>query len=113
MPSIADRIGERFLRALIIDRVCALVQPAVAEVRSGSQKQTFRILEYETEFLTREPSGVGFDVPAWLVALEEEVERARLPDWERDDYDELIAAVPFARLSHEEIEDQLDEWAAQ
>jgi len=108
MPSIADRIGERFVRALVIDRLCALVGAAVDEARTSGSKPNFRILEYETETLTREPSGVGFDVPAWLVALEEEVERVRLPEWERDDYDELNGAVPALHLTHDEISKQLD-----
>jgi len=111
MPSIADRIGERFVRALTIDRVCALVKPAMAEARCGGESDSFNSLKRETEFLTLVPSGVGFDVPAWLVALEDEVERVRLPEWERDDYDELRVWVPPIRLSHDEIQAQLDEWS--
>jgi len=52
-------------------------------------------------------------VPAWLVALEDEVERVRLPPWERDDYDELRDSIPPIRLSHDEIQAQLDEWSEQ
>lgn len=113
MPSIADRIGERFVRALTIDRVCALVAPAMEEARCGQGGESFAALRRETEFLTMVPSGVGFDVPAWLVALEDEVERVRLPHWERDDYDELRVSVPPIRLSHDEIQAQLDEWSEQ
>ena len=61
--------------------------------------------------MTREPSGVGFDIPAWLVALEDEVQRACLPVHERDDYDVLYSAVPAVQLSHEDIEAQLNEWS--
>jgi hypothetical protein len=111
MPSIADRIGERFVRALVIDRLCALVRPAVAEARSARPKRSFRVLELQTEFLTREPSGVGFDVPAWLVALEDEVERVRLPDWLRDDYDELITVIPIVPQTREEVGSQLERWS--
>ncbi len=109
MPSIADRIGERFVRALTIDRLCALVEPAMHEARGADGGESFSALRHETEFLTLVPSGVGFDVPAWLVALEDEVERVRLPHWERDDYDELRVSVPPIRLSYEEIQAQLDE----
>lgn len=110
MPSVADRIGERFVRALVIDRLCALVRPAVTEARTSKSKRSFRILELQTEFLTRVPSGVGFDVPAWLAALEDEVERVRLPVWERDDYDELLTVVPIVPQSHAAISNQLKRW---
>lgn len=109
MPSIADRINERFMRPLVIDRLCSLVQPAVAEANRGGPRPTFRMLQYETEFLTREPSGVGFDLPPWLAALEEEVQRVAQPPHERDDYDELELAVPLERLTYEEAMERLDE----
>lgn len=109
MPSIADRINERFMRLLVIDRLCSLVQPAVAEAKREGSRPTFRMLQYETEFLTREPSGVGFDLPPWLAALDEEVQRVSQPPHERDDYDELELAVPLQRLTYEEAIERLDE----
>ena len=110
MPSIADRIGERFVRPLVIDRLCALVRPALAEASRPGPHPAFRLLRYETEFLTREPSGVGFEAPAWLVALDEEVQRTRDPELRRDDFDELRAAVPPTALTRQEIERQIEAW---
>ncbi len=111
MPSIADRINERFMRPLVIDRLCSLVQPAVTEAQREGPRPTFRMLQYETEFLTREPSGVGFELPPWLAALDEEVQRVAQPPHERDDYDELELAVPLERLTYEEAIERLDELA--
>ena len=111
MPSIADRINERFMRPLVIDRLCSLVQPAIAEAKREGSRPTFRMLQYETEFLTREPSGVGFDLPPWLAALDEEVQRVSQPPHERDDYDELELAVPLQRLTYDEAIERLDELA--
>ncbi len=110
MPSIADRINERFMRPLVIDRLCSLVQPAIAEAKRDGPRPTFRMLQYETDFLTREPSGVGFDLPPWLAALEEEVQRVSQPPHERDDFDVLELAVPLLKLSHDEALARLDEW---
>lgn len=112
MPSIADRIAERFVRPLVIDRLCALVEPAIAEADQNGAKPSFRMLQYETEFLTKDPTGVGFDLPPWLVALEDEVQRASLPEYERDDFDELELAVPMKLLTQDEVLEQLDEWTA-
>ena len=74
MPTVADRLAERFVRPLTIDRIRALVAPAIEEAREGGEAPKFEMLQHDTEYLTREPTGVGLDVPAWLVALEEEVD---------------------------------------
>jgi hypothetical protein len=75
LPTVADRIGERFIRPLVADRMLALVQPAMEELRSGAATHTFPQLEAQADELTEEPTGVGLDVPDWLAALEEEVDR--------------------------------------
>jgi len=85
----------------------------MTEARHGNSGESFVALGHETEFLTLVPSGVGFDVPAWLVALEDEVERVRLPHWERDDYDELRVSVPQIKLTNDEIQEKLDEYSEQ
>ena len=37
LPSIADRLGERFVRPLVVDRLCALIEPAVEEAHDKSR----------------------------------------------------------------------------
>jgi hypothetical protein len=108
MPSIADRISERFLRPLSIDRLCALVKPAAEEAGKSGARPNCRMLKVEIESLTREPSGVGFDVPAWLGALEEEVQRATDPRCPPQGSDELEAAIPYLPLSREEAQQQIE-----
>lgn len=112
MPSIADRISERFLRPLSIDRLCALVRPAAVEARQQGARPSCRMLKVEIESLTREPSGVGFDIPAWLVALEEEVQRVTDPQHHRNGFDELEAAIPYIALHRDDIQRQIDDWTA-
>jgi hypothetical protein len=128
MPTVADRLGERFVRPLAIDRIRALVAPAIAEARAAGLRcgesrpadsavqaapscPKFEMLQHDTEYLTREPTGVGLDVPPWLVALEEEVEDALgegyLPGAEQD----LAAVLPPRLLTFDEARDQLDRWA--
>ena len=77
LPTVDDRLAERFVRPLAIDRVRALVTPAVEDVRLGRPGDAFIRLEHETDELTQEPTGVGLDVPGWLQALESEVRDAR------------------------------------
>lgn len=75
MPTVADRILERFIQPMTIDRMRALVAPAMRDAEAGQPSPSFELLEQEAELLTRHPSGVGLDVPLWLDSLEEEVEK--------------------------------------
>ena len=75
MPTIADRIEERFVQPMTIDRMRALIAPAMADAEAGRDSEAFGQLAAEAEQLTLHPVGVGLDLPAWLEALEEEVEK--------------------------------------
>ncbi len=110
MPTVADRIGERFIRPMQIDRIRALIQPAVAGAHQKPAPDAFGLLEIETDALTREPTGVGLDVPAWLIALEDEVETVRRPDYVSSDPIQL-AAIPQREISLEEARRQIDQWS--
>ena len=72
---------------------------------------SFTFLEQEVAQFTEEPGGVGFEVPSWLEALEEEV--SRLGNRDLDEDGEPVddgPAIPQVRLSREEIKTQIDEW---
>ena len=112
MPTVADRLAERFIRPMAIDRIRALVAPAMQEAGRRGPKKVFELLEHETESLTRQPTGVGLDVPVWLVALEEEVEMVRDPLHEHEERSQLKALIPPVRLSLANAKQQLNAWAA-
>jgi hypothetical protein len=76
LPSIAERLSERYTRPLAIDRVKALVGPAVAAANSG-ETAPIEALQREIASLAQEPAGAGLDLPDWLAALEEEVSAVR------------------------------------
>src|SRR5262249_6868769 len=112
MPTVADRLNERFVRPMAIDRIRALVEPAMQEARRGGPAPVFEVLEEEIDQLSREPTGVGFDVPAWIVALEDEVDRARRPRHRRTWEEELKSAIPQKLLTLEETQSQIDAWTS-
>jgi hypothetical protein len=109
---VADRLAERFVRPLTIDRIRALVPAAIEEATRGGECPKFELLQIDIEYLTREPTGVGLDVPAWLVALEEEVEIALRPDYQQREDQDLAAIIPPVLLSYDQSRAQLDEWAS-
>lgn len=111
MPTVADRINERFVRPLIIDRIRALVEPAMAEAKDECSEQThFEILKSETDQLTSDPTGVGLDVPEWLEALEDEVDRLIVKEMRDGDPPHIDELMPQASIKYEEIEKQVEDW---
>jgi hypothetical protein len=121
LPSVAERLEERFVRPLAVDRLRALVRPAIEEARAAganvtSGEQTpggdwpcgafYRLEEGLAEF-TRHVSGAGFDVPAWLDALQQEADRAGSSAGEDEDLPGPLLALPQVRLSKKEIRRQL------
>jgi hypothetical protein len=106
LRTVRDRIEERFLRPLALDRLCALVGPAASEARtsSGEEGEAYKRLADQLRPLAENPIGVGLDVPQWLRKLRDEVDRVR-----------DAATVPPkpaepVRLTFAELQRQLDQW---
>lgn len=111
MPTVADRLAERFIRPLSIDRIRALVRPSIDEIRDTGTSPKFQLLVEETDQLTHEPTGVGLDVPAWIVGLEEEVEHALRPEHEQRRDEQLASVIPAVLLTQKQARKQIDTWA--
>ncbi len=115
LPTVTDRLAERFVRPLTIDRVRALIKPAMDSVRGGRadeqlDKDAFQLLEQEIGELTHEPTGVGLDVPVWLASLEQEVEsQLRLAE-QPERADTLRLPLAQTPLSFEQVQSQLSGW---
>ena len=115
LPTVTDRLAERFTRPLAIDRVRALIKPAMDNVRQrppgiDSTPGAFELLEQETEELTQEPTGVGLDVPVWLLSLEQEVEQQRRAALYLDRADEFRLPLEQSKLTLQDVQHQLTNW---
>jgi len=108
LATIADRIGERFIRPLLIDRVKALVEPALTAT-SDDRAAAFTSLEFEISSLSSEPSGAGLDLPDWLAALEDEVTTARSRFNHQPSSDRLARHIGQVQLTWPELLEQLEE----
>ena len=106
LPTVADRLAERFIRPLTTDRVLALVRPAMEEVRKGELSGSFEQLEEECVEMTREPTGVGLDLPDWLAAVEEEIEDVR--HLERSGISNDDGPIGQRQLGHDDVQRQLE-----
>ena len=100
---------------MTIDRMRALVGPAMrdAEVDADTESRAFFLLEQESELLTRHPTGVGLDVPAWLDALEEEVEQLAKRRASSEIDPQALMTIAIVPLKVDELSDQLEKARSQ
>ena len=108
MASVAERIGERFLVPMTIDRMRALVKPAVEQVGQPGPHHAFEILEEESDLLMRNPVGSGVEAPSWLVALEQEIATLQDRRYDRPGRDHDESMIEPVRLSIDQIEEQFE-----
>ncbi len=113
MPTIADRLNERFLKPMSIGRMRALVRPAMKQLQEMDRRVSpaFELLLQESHLNMKEPTGIGFEVPEWLQALHEEVDQVMSNKWSQIKDSAFERAVPFVCLRAAEIESQLDAFA--
>ena len=109
MASVSDRINERFMRQMTIDRMRALVEPAITG-RDEQVSHAFEILEEECALLMREPPGSGLDEPSWLVAIEQEVARVHSFGQEDDLLQGEDFAPSMAEIDVDDVQSQIDRW---
>ncbi len=110
LRSVADRLQERFVKPLALDRLCALIGPVLAEVEQAGDGAALARLERELEPHAQEPTGAGLDVPHWLRRLEAEVQRVRTARSAVAQLAEEFFRVPRLRLTQADLLEQLRRW---
>jgi hypothetical protein len=108
LRTVRDRLEERFLLPLEIDRAAAQVAPAADAARAGGDElhPAFQRLLAAVGPLGATVSGVGLEVPAWVRRLEESLRRAR----EEDEDDPAAEFGEISGLDFAELKRQLMEW---
>jgi hypothetical protein len=76
LPGVSDRLSERFVKPLALDRILALVKPAMRDSRRGAVSDDFQRLKAETEEYLSTTLGSALEMQPWLQTLEEEVQQA-------------------------------------
>ena len=76
LPALADRLGERFLRPLAVNRMQAMIDAARADAREPHHRsEIFELLRAEVDRYLQDTHGSGIDVPSWLQRLEQALDR--------------------------------------
>jgi hypothetical protein len=110
LATIADRLEERFVKPMAIDRLCALIAPSMRQARDRFDRDEPCPLEEELRPLADTPSGVGLDVPPWLTRLEQELQRVRGAESALGSMVEAQAPVPMLNLPFAQLAEQLRDW---
>lgn len=74
MATVSQRISERFVHPMQVDRLTSLVARAMEDPQSEPSQVAFEMIENYAESLTQLPIGVGFELPDWIAALQNEVD---------------------------------------
>ncbi len=110
LATIADHLGERFVAPMAIDRLCALVGPALREAPERFDRDEPLALEEELRPFADTPAGVGLDVPPWLARLEGELQRARNAESALGGLVESTLQVPALPVPFTQLAGQLANW---
>jgi hypothetical protein len=110
LSTIRDRLAERFVKPLALDRLSALIEPAMRQARQEGDRPDFARLQRELQVYTATPTGVGLDVPYWLRRLEMEVRRVQAARTTIAVLAENFFRVPRRPLAWSELQRQLGDW---
>ncbi|MDO4628878.1 MAG: hypothetical protein Q4C70_06810 [Planctomycetia bacterium] len=109
IKTVGDRLEERMVKPMAINKLCALLVPAIQEAKSGGETPSFtRFLELVRDF-TAVPSGTGYEPPSWLEEIENEINRYRNRSEEDDEMLDLKDFIPQNLLKQKEIKDVIAE----
>ncbi|MSQ93691.1 MAG: hypothetical protein EXR98_03950 [Gemmataceae bacterium] len=110
LATIRDRIEERFVRPMVLDRLCALIEPAIKNAQASLDQDGIAPLELELEPFATTPSGVGLDVPAWIGRLQSELERVRTSQSDLSHLAETMFQVPKIGVAFAILVEQMGDW---
>jgi len=111
MPVIADHLNQRFVKPLAVNRMVALIQPAVADAREGKfDSPSFNELSQEIDAYLKDSWGSGIDVPGWIRTLDKEVHEATDPEEGGRPGAEADIQLPEILLTLADFRDQLKRW---
>jgi len=93
ITTIRDRLEERFVGPMVVDRLCALIEPAVEQAKS-LDRDKIPLLEQELAPLALTTQRRRHGCAHWLIRLENELHRVRTVQSELGNLAEDVFHVP-------------------
>lgn len=110
LPAVSDRLNERFVKQLSVNRIISLVETSLnIDGQNEFANDRFQELCREIDDYMQEIAGSAVDIPQWLQEVEREVNRLEAPS----DFippPELDVRQPPVRVAEEDVRDQLEKW---
>lgn len=110
LATITDRLEERFVKPMALDGLCALIEPAMEQAPVLLDQDPAVPLEEALAPLSAVPTGVGLDVPHWILRLEGEVHRVRTSKTALVSLAETLFQVPKVQVPFADFAEQLRDW---
>ncbi|HEV3443045.1 MAG TPA: hypothetical protein VG099_00315, partial [Gemmataceae bacterium] len=110
LRTVGDRLRERFVQPLALDRVSALIEPAYDAARTGQPGEAVVELEAGLQGYLDAPIGSGLDVPAWVQRLEGELRRVQVRRTAIANLSENLLQIPRVPLSPAQLRAQMQDW---
>jgi hypothetical protein len=110
LASISDRLQEKFEMPMEIDRLCALVEPAIKEAGNPERSRRFADFQRQLDSLATQPAGAGVDLPPWLRRLDLEVRRVRSLQSTDTLLTDGFVQVAQVQLSLEDMQRLIQDW---
>ena len=104
VKTVGDRMDERLVMPMAINKLCALLEPSIQEARTGGETPSFtRFLELVKEF-TADALGTGYEPPDWLEEIENEINHYRNRSEEDDEMLDLKDFIPSKLMTKTDIQ---------
>lgn len=111
LPGVSDRLSEKFVKPLALDRILARVKPALRDSRQGKESADFRQLQAETEDYLSTTLGSALELQPWLQTLDEEVQEAEADGTLPADGAPVAPMLPKPMvIDLDDLQQQLDNW---
>lgn len=123
LGTIRDRVEERFVKSMALDRICALARPVQEESKAWLASEdcegaslsreryacpALALFQEEVENFSVKPVGVGRDVPEWLRRLDAEIQKVQLESQGLGEDLERTLRVPRVELKAQDWREEVD-----
>lgn len=110
LNTVTDRLQERFVKPLALDRLCALIESAMKAAHTPEAPALLAELERELRPYIENPTGVGLDVPHWLQRLHHTIQQVRASKTAIANLAEHLLQIPKIVVPLEQLQRELNDW---
>lgn len=104
LPSISDRLAERFVKRFAVDRMISLIPMAVRDAQSGRRESPpFRALRREVDAYLETSTGSAAELPDWLDQFEAAVSKALGGSSVMHDERDTVTGRPLPRMRRGQV----------